>query len=113
MNQPYSIPVRDQRYADAGRREITVGGRRVGASCTPLKPEDAGRFGASHQIVFPTAKGVRPGMVVDFDGTPYRVKLVTDARQGDPAMRGRYTRLICTPEAPGPTAAPLPPDPAD
>lgn len=94
----YGPPIRDQRYADSGRREILVAGRRVTAACTPLKPEDAERYGATHQIVCPVAKGAKPGLLVDFDGTPYRVRQVTDPRAGDPAMRGRYMRLICSPE---------------
>jgi hypothetical protein len=94
------IPIQDQRYADTGRRTVAVGGRRVGASCTPLKPEDAARFNATHQIVLPAVKGPRAGSVVDFDGTPYRVVHVTDPRASEPAMRGRYLRLICVPEHP-------------
>jgi len=108
---PYSVPVQDQRYADSGRREITLAGRRVGASCTPLKPEDAARFGASHQIVCTAVRGAKPGMAVEFDGTAYRVRHVTDPRAADPVLRGRYLRLICSPEPPEPPEDPGGPGP--
>jgi hypothetical protein len=98
----YSIPVQDQRYADPGRREVTVAGRRVGAACTPLTPEDAVRHRATHQIVCPAVRAAKPGIVVEFEGVPYRVAAVTDPRAGDPAMRGRYMRLVCSPEPPTP-----------
>lgn len=96
----YNIPIQDERYADSGRRQITLAGRTVGASCTPLKPEDAARFGASHQVMTSAVKGAKVGMVIDFDGTPYRVKQVRDPRAGDANMRGRYMQLICVPEPP-------------
>jgi len=108
---PYSVPVQDQRYADSGRREITLAGRRVGASCTPLKPEDAARFGASHQIVCTAVRGAKPGMAVEFDGTTYRVRHVTDPRAADPVLRGRYLRLVCSPEPPEPPEDPGGPGP--
>lgn len=96
----FGIPIQDERYADSGRRQITIAGRGVSASCTPLKPEDASRFGASHQITLSTAKSAKPGMVIDFDGTSYRVKQVRDPRANDPNMRGRYMQLICVPDPP-------------
>lgn len=96
----YSIPIQDERYADSGRRQISIAGRSISASCTPLKPEDAARFGASHQITLSTVKTAKSGMVIDFDGTPYRVKQIRDPRANDPNMRGRYMQLVCSPEPP-------------
>lgn len=96
----FSIPIQDERYADSGRRQITIAGRNISASCTPLKPEDAARFGASHQITLSAIKGAKVGMVIDFDGTVYRIKQIRDPRLNDPAMRGRYVQLICSPEPP-------------
>lgn len=90
----FQIPIRDERYADSGRRLIKIGSRDVSASLTPLRPEDAVQFGATHQIFIPKVHGVSVNMVIDFDGVKYRVVKMIDPRADDPIVRGRYLRLI-------------------
>ena len=93
----FQIPVRDERYADSGRRVITIGDRQVSASLTPLKPEDANLFKATHQIFMAKVQGVNAGLTIDFDGTKYKVVKLMDPKAEDPVMRGRYLRAIVNP----------------
>jgi hypothetical protein len=93
----FQIPVQDQRYADSGKRIVKIGNRDVSAALSGLREEDQVLFGATHQIFIPKVPGVNPGMVIDFEGVPYRVVKIADPRANDPDMRGRYYRLICNP----------------
>jgi hypothetical protein len=96
----FHVPNPDQRFLDSGRRTILIGGRPVGAALALLTPEDAARYRASHEIFIKNegvAASAKPGLVVEFDGTAYRVTAVTDPKANDPTMKGRYRRLICSP----------------
>jgi hypothetical protein len=95
----YQEPFQQQRYADNGRRTITVLGRTVPATRVALKESEARLLNATHEINVDRIPGVAPqqllGQVIDFEGTRYRVTRAVDPRAGDPAMRGRYVRMIC------------------
>lgn len=95
----YQEPFQQQRYADSGRRTIAVFGRTVPATRLALKESEARLLSATHEINIDRLPGIAPqqllGQVIDFDGTRYRVTRAVDPRAGDPAMRGRYVRMIC------------------
>ena len=96
----FQVPRQQARYADTGRREINLLGRRVLASLVRLKEADALAFGASHEAFISKIQGVGNaqlvGQTIEFDGRFFRVSKVTDPKATDPVMRGRYNRLICT-----------------
>lgn len=91
----FQIPVQDQRYADTGKRRITIGGREVNASLSELKPSEAHAYTATHQIYLDRVPGIAPGMIVVFEDMRFIVTKIIDPRAADPTMRGRYLRLIC------------------
>lgn len=95
----YREPLQQERYADSGRRQITLSGRQMLASLVKLKPADAATFNASHEIFIDRIQGLSPntvvGQIVQFDGWNYRVVKAMDPRQNDPTMRGKYLRMIC------------------
>ena len=94
----FQVPEQQERYKDTGRREIVLFGRTILASLVKLKEADANALKASHEIFVDRLPGISnqqiQGQLIDFDGTTYRVVKVTDPRINDPAMRGRYLRLI-------------------
>lgn len=94
----YVPPIQQRTYADSGRRQIDLLGRKVLASIAPLKEADARTFSASHELFIDRIPGVTPQQIteqiIDFDGELYRVKKVMDPKASDPTMRGRYLRMI-------------------
>jgi hypothetical protein len=96
----FQVPRQQARYADTGRREIDLLGRSVLASLVKLKAADARALGASHEIFIDKIQGIGNaqlvGQTIEFDGRFFRISKVTDPKAGDPVMRGRYVRLICT-----------------
>lgn len=94
----FQVPRQQARYADTGRREIEILGRRVLASCLPLKEADAKALKSDYEIFVDKLSGVQNqqivGQTIVFDGKPYRVVKVMDPRITDPVMRGRYLRLL-------------------
>lgn len=94
----FQVPRQQARYADTGRREIDILGRRVLASCLPLKEADVLSLKCSHEIFVDKLQGVQNqqivGQTIVFDGKSYRVVRVVDPRISDPVMRGRYLKLL-------------------
>lgn len=96
----FEVPRQQARYADTGRREITLLNRTVPASLVRLKEADALALKSTHEIFVDRLSGVSnqqiQGQVIDFDGGLYRVNKVMDPKITDPAMRGRYLRILVT-----------------
>jgi hypothetical protein len=96
----FQVPRQQARYADTGRREIDLLGRRVLASLVRLREADARALNASHEIFVDKIPGLGNtqlvGQTIEFDGRKFRVSRVTDPKASDPVMRGRYLRAICT-----------------
>lgn len=96
----FQVPRQQARYADTGRREIDLLGRRVLASLVKLKEADARALGGDHEIFISKIPGVGNaqlvGQTIVFDGRFFRVSKITDPKATDPVMRGRYNRIICT-----------------
>lgn len=96
----FEVPRQQARYADTGRREIDLLGRRVLASLVRLKEADAQTLNATHEVFVNKIQGIGNtqlvGRDIEFDGRLFRVSKVTDPKASDPVMRGRYLRLICT-----------------
>ena len=95
----FQEPRQQYRYADSGRRTIDILGRTVPATCLALKESEARLLSATHEINIDRIAGISPqqivGQTVEFEGTSYRVVKAMDPRANDPAMRGRYVRMIC------------------
>jgi hypothetical protein len=95
----YQNPPQQMRYADNGRREITLLNRQMPASLVKLRESDARLLSATHEIFVDKIAGVSPqqivGQTIDFGGRSFRAVKVTDPRAADPVMRGRYYRIIC------------------
>jgi hypothetical protein len=96
----FQVPRQQARYADTGRREIDLLGRRVLSSLLRLKEADARTLNATHELYVDKIPGIGNaqliGQTIEFDGRFFRVSKVTDPKASDPVMRGRYLRIICT-----------------
>lgn len=94
----YQTPPQQMRYADTGRRQITLLNRQMPASLVKLRESDARVLSATHEIFIDKIAGVSSqqivGQTINFDGRSFRAVKVTDPAP-TPFMRGRYYRIIC------------------
>jgi hypothetical protein len=100
----FQVPRQQARYADPGRRDITLLGRTMPASLVRLKEADAMVFRSTHEIFVDRPNRLSPqqiqDQIINFDGDLYKVVRVVDPKASDPTMKGKYWRILCTRVAP-------------
>ena len=91
------IPKADERYADNGRREATIGDKMVSYKLRELASGDRDRARASHAVTM-RHMTIEPDTVLVLGGVAYKAVDIRDAnRSGPPEMQGRFVEILCNP----------------
>ena len=91
------VPPQDPRYLDSGRREAVINGRPFPCAISEI-PEGHPDRPRARFMVTCRWTGVRPGMVITANATPYSVVLARDPnRGGPPNMERRFIEILCNP----------------
>lgn len=91
------IPKADERYADNGRRETTIGDTLVSYRLRELASGDRDRARASH-VVTMRHMTLEPDAVLILGGVAYKAVGSRDAdRSGPPEIQGRFVEILCNP----------------
>ena len=91
------IPKADERYADNGRRETTIGDSLVSYRLRELASGDRDRARASH-VVTMRHMTIEPDTVLILGGMTYKAAGTRDANRSDPPeMQGRFIEVLCNP----------------
>ena len=92
---PIRTPKPDEKYADSGRRETTIGGNVVSYHLREISTADPDRGRATH-VVTMRHMAFPQNYVLELDGKKYIVIKSRDPnRTGPVELRRRFVELLC------------------